>query len=340
MNHEIIDAQTQLRLALESELDQAHLREEPWGGDIQTLLMAPGKLLSQQDTSKRIPAGYCALLPLFLGRYCAPPLFSDEAPLTFVALGCELLFCALDYFDEIEDNDHSPVRSLLGDGQLLNAATRLLISGFSLLSANRITDDAEQLRLIVYRELASAMRGQHRDIRTESLPLASFDPEESLLISREKSGSLFCMICHLAARSVHASDEIVRLLSELGTLLGTAFQLKNDAHDLEGLLVSSQEISQAFQKSDLERGKKTLPLVLAKQRYISLQKSSVLADRIDQGEQEKTWLRQAYESGIEATVGSALFYQLQVKEYAQRVEQLLQKPMDPILCLLLDIDTL
>jgi geranylgeranyl pyrophosphate synthase len=339
MNEQLTDAQAQLRLALEQELDQRQLREEPWLDDIQTLLMAPGKLLSLHDPSLRIPAGYCALLPFFISRYCAPPLFSDSASLSSVALACELLFCALDYFDEIEDNDQSPARSLLGDGRLLNSATRVFIAAFSLLTSNRPARDAEQLRLIVDRQLAFAMRGQHRDIRTESLPLASFDTEDSLIIAREKSGSLFGMISQLAACSVHASDEIVHLLSELGMLLGTAFQLKNDAHDLEVLLASSDGEIQAFQKSDLERGKKTLPLVLAGQQY-SLQKSSPSVDRKGQGEQEQIWLRQAYQNSIAATVGSATFYRLQVKEYAEKVEEVQKKSMDPALRFLLDIDTL
>ncbi len=169
--HDCADDQIVLRQELSSYLETQGLSSfTVLGTDIFRLLHAPGKLLSPSPpASRRIPLGFWAVLPLFIARYCqpaAPPLVMQR-----VALACELLHCALDYYDELEDDDLSAERQDLGDGRLLNAATTLFVLSRrilaslvpSLLSYERYS----QLTELVDTELLLAMDGQHRDILVE-----------------------------------------------------------------------------------------------------------------------------------------------------------------------------
>ncbi len=73
------------------------------------------------------------------------------------------------------------------------------------------------------------------------------------------------LACRLGARCADAPEAIYDQFSLMGEYLGIAHQLDNDAHDLYHLLYSSSKEQTAARKTDLIRGKKTLPVVLASQ---------------------------------------------------------------------------
>jgi geranylgeranyl pyrophosphate synthase len=342
MMHDCADDQIVLRQELSSYLETQGLSSlTVLGTDIFRLLHAPGKLLSPSPpASRRIPLGFWAVLPLFIARYCqpaAPPLVMQR-----VALACELLHCALDYYDEIEDDDLSAERQDLGDGRLLNAATTLFVLSRrilaslvpSLLSYERYS----QLTELVDTELLLAMDGQHRDILVEQRDMSDMDPEECVLIAEAKAGTLVRLVCRLAACAVDARDEVVHLFAQFGLHLGIAFQLENDAHDLEVALSSSPTDKPLTCKSDLIRQKKTLPVILAAMQYAQLQKCSSVADRNIQAEQDSSVWNQAYADAIQASLAGASYHRECIKNLVPRLEAVQGVPLPPVLRWLLGLD--
>ena len=83
-------------------------------------------------------------------------------------------------------------------------------------------------------------------------------------------------------------------------------------------------------KSDLARGKKTLPIVLAAQIYdVALQKSPSQADQ-----EKEEYLRSLHE-GIMTTWGICLLYRERARDRLQEIEA--QQPISPMLRLLLGL---
>lgn len=116
--------------------------------------------------------------------------------------------------------------------------------------------------------------------------------------------------------------------------MGIAHQLDNDAHDLYYLLelvdTSSGVSVEGNVKTDLARGKKTLPVVLAASMNTPLQDSNKLADG---GQQE--YLRALHE-GIVTTWGISLLYRERAHERLRAIS--LQKSLAPELRLLLGFE--
>lgn len=324
-----------LRYALLSFLEEARLTADtPLGADILCLLQAPGKLLSPTLASVRIPRGFWALLPYSIGRYCRPE--AEPALLRRVAVSCELLLCALDYFDELEDDDQSAERRVLGDGRLLNTAYTLSVlsrRALSTLPLPLVTPtQREQLLSIVDEALLIAVQGQHQDLLAEKREISVVSPEECLSIATAKAGILLRLVCHLATLAVTAPAEISVGFTQIGELIGTAFQIENDIHDLEMLLTSTSESG----KSDLIRAKKTLPTVFAAQQYAALQQSSSPVDKERQALQQDTFLiRQAYEDAIAASLGCAVHLRREAQTLLLRIEEQQGCPLPDTLHILL-----
>ena len=306
---------------------------EPLRNDMTCLLSAPGKLLSPSAISSRIPQGFWALLPCAIARYCVPT--ADFQFISRIGLACEFLHSALDSFDEIEDDDTSEQRTLLGDGRFLNTATFLytLVPMIldSLYPRYLSFEQVRALQQQLSTDMIIAMRGQHRDILAEQADLATFLPEECLHIVSAKSGVLFRFVCRIAAQAVNADDELVNSFSELGELMGIVAQLENDVHGLERELVSQDA---STQKSDLRRGKKTLPIVLAHKQLIGLWD----IERDEQCEQAHLQMT-AYDQAIKATLGAANHLRARALALVPRIEQLRGAIMPSKLCVLLNLVT-
>jgi geranylgeranyl pyrophosphate synthase len=338
-NERLADLQASLRTDLR-ELLASWQATHAWGADACVALSAPGKLLASSTPSTRIPAGFWALLPLTISHYISGST-ADPARVRRLAIACEILLCSLDYFDEIEDGDESEARRVLGDGRLLNCATALYQLALRLLSELDATaprsEEEPKIRLsdVACEELLFAMHGQHLDLLAEQRPWQQFTQEECVAIAEAKAGALCRLVCRLAAVSAgaYALDE---LFGQVGTHVGIAAQIENDAHDLEGLAAQAGE-TQPSGKSDLARAKKTLPLIIASQ--LALQNSDTSADSLHQG-QEPTWFVQVYQDAVQAALGSAVYHRLSASALVERIEQVHGKVFPPELRLLLGIHAL
>jgi geranylgeranyl pyrophosphate synthase len=312
--------------------------------DVTIALEGTGKLLSLPQSKQfaahsKLPAGHWPLLTMLVAEHCDHDI--DPTYASTIAVAIECFICALDLLDDVEDGDQTATLQTLGEARTLNVSTTLLV-----LAQRIILSMSEQhvsleriLRLLdTLQEAAlTATAGQHRDLLGEQQSALEITQEDCIEIARGKAGALIRLTCRLGALCAGAHDALCELLSELGELLGIAQQLDNDAHDLYYLLQDhpSQTVSTPTEniprsvKTDLVRGKKTLPVVIAAQRNQSLQNAAVSADEMSEEQ------IQALHEGIIATWGVSLLYHERARERFQAIEA--QHPIAPALRMLLNL---
>ncbi len=312
--------------------------------DVIRALEGAGKLLSQPEhqadhPDPPLPAGVWPLLTLLVAQQITPDI--DTVSASSVAVAIECFVCAIDLLDDVIDEDQTPTLQTLGVARTLNVSTALLTlaqqailslsqQGVQPLTILRLLNTLQESALVV-------TAGQHRDVLAEQRPAQNFTREECIEIAAAKAGSIMRLACRLGALCAGADNVVCEQFSEFGELLGIAHQLDNDNHDLYYLLqggtstIASTEAETARNiKSDLVRGKKTLPVVLAAQINGTLQNTSSSAD-----EEKKEYLRALHE-GILTTWGICLLYRERARDRLQEIET--QKPVAPLLHLLLGFE--
>ena len=287
--------------------------------DIKRAFEEKGKLLFQSSEPVSIteadrPAGSWPLLTLMVAQHIAPHI--DHRVASNVAIATECFVCALDLLDDVEDADQTPIMLELGAARALNTSTALLaLAQQALLSClEQEVDQTLVLRLLGLMQdaLLVAASGQHRDLLAERREARDFTREECIEIAAAKAGAIMRLACLLGATCAGATDAECAEVAEMAELLGIAHQLDNDAHDLYDLLESADASSdnsvEKSVKTDLARGKKTLPVVLAASIYESLQGNHESSD----GEKQK--YMQALHEGIMTTWGVSLLYRQHAEE--------------------------
>jgi len=325
--------------------EQGFSQETGLGADIRQALAAPRKLSSLDEpvasSQNQIPEGIWALLPWHIARYCAPD--ADPLLVSRISLCAECFLCALDLLDDVEDDDETPLRKELGDARVLNVATALLaLASQCLLEGTRhglAPERAIALSTILHQQWLRATHGQHRDLLSERQEMQETRPEDCLRIIEEKSGALVRLVCLLATSAVGAPATITDLFADVGTLVGIAYQLDNDTHDLSNLIDPAFAGEGYNHKSDLVRGKKTLPIVLAQQRYASrLQKTLISTGRKQRT--ELTMHLQSYHEAIKASVAVGFYYRFRAESILRQIEDWYGVPVPPCLRFLLSLDSL
>ena len=313
--------------------------------DVIQALEGEGKLLSQPEhqadqSDPPLPAGVWALLMLLVAQQITPDI--DTVSASSVAVAVECFVCAIDLLDDVIDEDQTPTLQTLGVARTLNVSTALLtLAQMAILSLSQ-QGVAPALILSLLNTLQESAlvvaAGQHSDVLVEQRPAQDFTREECIEIAAAKAGSIMRLACRLGALCAGANDELCEQFSELGELLGIAHQLDNDSHDLYYLLqggtstIGSTEAETVTRsiKTDLVRGKKTLPVVLAAKMDDTLQDSAPPVN----GESDQ-YLRALHE-GILTTWGICQLYRERARDRLQEIEA--QKPVAPLLRLLLGFE--
>lgn len=287
--------------------------------DVRRAFEERGKLLSRSSdasaAASALPSGSWPLLTLLVARCISPRIALSFA--SSVAIATECFVCALDLLDDVEDEDQTPILLELGAARALNTSTALIaLAQQALLSC--LQSGADQplvLRLLdtMQEALLVATSGQHRDILAEQREARDLTREECIEIAAAKAGAIMRLACLLGAICAGATDAERAEFAEMGELLGIAHQLDNDAHDLYYLLeladASSDIGVERSVKTDLARGKKTLPVVLAASIRESLQEGPTLSDG------EKQQYMQALREGIMTTWGVSLLYRERAEDH-------------------------
>ncbi|HVU67583.1 MAG TPA: polyprenyl synthetase family protein [Ktedonobacteraceae bacterium] len=288
--------------------------------DVRGALALEGKLLHQPGTELD---GRWALLPFCLAR--ALNTTTRNSPASFeaardVALAMECVVCATDLLDDVMDDDVTTLIEQLGMARVLNVALALVSLSQRMLLALLELDVPitlpARLMDMMQRAILLASSGQQRDLLAERRPACELTREECLEIAAAKAGALLSLACQMGAVCAGVGDAELALCAETGRLLGIAAQLDNDAHDLSELLLVTGQKKQG--KSDLARGKKTLPIVLAAHSLGAGPLRDVHAldfrhlERLSGEIQERAL--QALREGIIATWGIALLYRERARE--------------------------
>ncbi|HLL79311.1 MAG TPA: polyprenyl synthetase family protein [Ktedonobacteraceae bacterium] len=303
--------------------------------DVEAALAEKGKLLSH--TEKLLPSrptGMWPLLTLLVAQHIRPVIDLERA--LAVALAVECYVCALDLLDDVEDDDQTPIVQSLGTARVLNISTALLALSMQAICSLRKqrASHAVIARLLetLQASMLEAAAGQHRDLLAEQQPVRELTREECIDIAAGKAGGVMRAAFLLGAVCAGAGKRELRQLAALGTALGIAHQLDNDAHDLYYLLQreSSRDITsetvRASVKSDLARGKKTLPVVLAAQSLAEkrgigdTQLDRALKNLSELSDKEREEYQRVLHEGIIATWGISLLYRERAHERLQEIE--------------------
>jgi geranylgeranyl pyrophosphate synthase len=314
------------------------------GADVVLALEEEGKLLAPFQTDNNLSnpaltAGVWSLLTLLVAQCISQDV--DPICASSVAVAVECFVRAIDLLDDVIDEDQTPTLQALGMPRTLNVSTALLtMAQQALLSLAEQGIAPLHILLLLNTMQESALivtTGQQRDVLAEQRPAQDFTLEECIEIASAKAGSMMRLACRLGALCAGADNQLCEQFSELGELLGVSHQLDNDCHDLYYLIQGGNsavtsinaESTDASVKSDLIRGKKTLPVVLAAKADDALQKISEVSD------EEKKENLHAFHEGIITTWGICLLYRERARERLQKIEA--QRSIPPELYLLLGI---
>jgi geranylgeranyl pyrophosphate synthase len=325
--------------------------------DVVRAFQEEGKLLCKSpvdSSSPHIsrPAGIWSLLTLLVAQHISPDI--DPVYASCVAVAVECFCAALDLLDDIEDGDQTPIVQELGAARVLNVTTVLLtLAQQALLSLSELSiEPAKILRLLntLQESALGITSGQHRDLLAEQRSALDFTREECIDIAAVKAGAILRLACRLGAQCAGADTVLREQFAEFGLLLGTAAQLDNDSHDLyyllqdviPSILPEDAGTTSRSMKSDLVRGKKTLPIVLAAAEVAktrgttgvnleeALQNISELSD-----EERNEYLR-ALKEGILTTWGICLLYRERARDRLHEFESL--RPISPALRILTGLE--
>lgn len=255
-------------------------------------LRQPGKLLSSpvmrgDPLVARDLRGW--VLPVFLAAAAASgeqsaslsnlsPAFWRRAQA--VAAASEYLGAALDLIDDIQDDDSAFVQRL-GMSIALNTAIALLELAPLALQRARAADwpaDLAHAALeALHASILTSLGGQYLDLRFEQSSTVS--EAQVMDMTEKKSGTLVALVCQLGAMAGTSASHpnpsgYFEAISQFGWHLGVWFQLLNDLHDAE--LAQAQP-----GKSDRERHKKTLPLLLEQRGMIDTMDNSIQAQSLN-----------------------------------------------------------
>ncbi|MEC0227309.1 polyprenyl synthetase family protein [Paenibacillus alba] len=156
----------------------------------------------------------------------------------------ELVNLTLDIVDDLQDQDQAN-KSWMQSPQAstLNAILAMLMGVVGELGQLQVHG---KLLVEITQIIARSINGQHKDIIN-----ASVSVDDYLVMTQEKSGSLFRLACFMGYLSLDCPDETIKQLHELADCIGLIHQIQNDMRDLVRYDV----------KNDLYFKKRTLPIL-------------------------------------------------------------------------------
>lgn len=229
---------------------------------LRCVLAKPGQILDTQQparNSQLLLTAYHGLNPVF-----NPQTIEVAAALELIIAGCRVL-------DDIQDGELLDGQNRLEAGQWLNTAFYLVCLGQSIISANNTLPSELIVKLHQHltANILKAIEGQWADLRHEQSRPGVVDGQLALDIASCKSGPILQAIFEAGAIMGGRDPYIVQQAAKFGQLIAVIGQLHNDLKDLSwyqrqtNLALSHEQLEQVIRHSDLNRRKKTVPVVFA-----------------------------------------------------------------------------
>ncbi len=216
----------------------------------------------------------------FVTMLCAAAAGIDWRQALPFAAGVELIHNFSLVHDDIQDvsplrHARATVWSLWGKDQAINAGDALF--AYAHLAMQHATTLSAELRARAIHVLDAACisltQGQHLDMAYERRD--SITVEEYMLMVSGKTAALLATAAELGAIAADAEPDVCANYREFGQQLGLAFQIRDD---LLGIWGDSSVTGKSAQ-TDIERRKKTLPIVYALEKMPELAAAYITLDR-------------------------------------------------------------
>ncbi|NQX71197.1 polyprenyl synthetase family protein [Paenibacillus alba] len=177
--------------------------------------------------------------------FCTHYMLGGDSPhIERFAAVTELINLTLDIIDDLQDQDQTDKPWMKApQATTLNTVLAMIMGVVGELGQLQVNGkmlfEATQI-------IARSINGQHKDIIN-----ASVSVDDYLIMTQEKSGSLFRLACFMGYLSLECPDETIEQLHELADCIGLIHQIQNDMRDLVRYDV----------KNDLYFKKRTLPIL-------------------------------------------------------------------------------
>lgn len=156
----------------------------------------------------------------------------------------ELANLILDIVDDLQDQDQEDKPWMkCSQAEALNAVLALLMGFVGELGHLQIKSE---WLVEVTKIIARSINGQHKDVVNAAVTV-----DDYLVMTQEKSGSLFRLACCMGYMTLETPRETIEQLHELADCIGLVHQIQNDMRDLIRYDV----------KNDLYGKKRTLPIL-------------------------------------------------------------------------------
>jgi competence protein ComQ len=170
----------------------------------------------------------------------------------------ELIVLISDIIDDLQDQDQEDKPWMqCSQADTLNTIFVMLLGFVGELGHMQIN---EKWLIEITQIITRSVKGQYKDVMN-----VATSADDYLLMTQEKSGSLFRLACYMGHMTLDCSQETIEQMNDLADCIGLIHQIQNDMRDLIRYDV----------KNDLYKKKRTLPilylLAIEDEAFLSLQ---------------------------------------------------------------------
>ncbi len=182
----------------------------------------------------------------------------------------ELMHTATLVHDDVVDNSDKR-RGVFSIKALWKSKIAVLVGDYFLAKGLSISVDNNEFDLLRILSGAVNEMAEGELIQLEKSRSLNITEEVYFEIIRKKTATLISSATSAGAKSVNASDEVVTNMSNLGTYIGIAFQLKDDLFDYQSNRIIGKPIG-----NDIQEKKMTLPLIYALEKSAKSERRKIL----------------------------------------------------------------
>jgi octaprenyl-diphosphate synthase len=187
------------------------------------------------------------------------------------AILIEILHTATLVHDDVVD-DSSYRRGFFSVNALWKSKYSVLIGDYLLSKGLELSVENNDFKFLGILSNAVKNMSEGEITQLKKSKTLNIDEKTYFKIINQKTGTLFSSCCEMGSLSAGTSDKNITLMKKFGTLVGQAFQIRDD---LFGYL--NHDIGKPV-LNDFKEAKMTLPLIYALSKSSSIEKKRILSD--------------------------------------------------------------